>query len=70
MALFLWEAQRAGIGKNLGDSARSGQRPPSAFGMSLLHHTTIGTVQSVNFVHSDCKMANSLPHMLKIKQYH
>jgi len=57
------------MGQNLGDRARSGQRPPSAFCMSLLHHTTIGTVQSVDFAHSDCKMATSLPHTLKIKQY-
>ena len=37
------------MGQNLGDRARSGQRSPSAFCMSLLHHTTIGTVQSVDF---------------------
>jgi len=42
----------------------------SAFCMSLPHNTTIGTVQSVDFVHSDCKMATSLLHMLKIKQDH
>ena len=58
------------MGIVLGDRARSGQRPPSAFCMSLLNHTTIGTVQSVDFVHSAFKMATSLPHMLKIKQYH
>ena len=29
------------------DRARSGQRPPGAFCLSLLHHATIGTVQSI-----------------------
>jgi len=48
--------QRTGIGKKLRDRARSGQRPPRAFCMNLLHHTTIGTVSSVHFVRSDCKM--------------
>jgi len=53
----------------LGDRARSGQRPPSAFCLSLLHHATIGTSQTVDFVHSVCKMATFLPHVLKMKQY-
>ena len=38
--------------------------------MSLLQHTSVGNVQSVDFFYSDCKMATSLPHMLKIKKYH
>ena len=37
------------MGKNLGDRARSGQRPPSALCMSLLHHTTVGIAKSVDF---------------------
>ena len=37
------------MGIFLGDTARSGQRPQSAFCMGLLHHTTIGTVQSVDW---------------------
>ena len=67
---------RTDMGKFLGDRARSGQRPPGAFCLSLLFllhhsdHTTIGTVQSVDFAHSAYKMATSLPHMLRIKQYH
>jgi len=36
----------------------------------LLYHATIDTVQSVDFVHSNCKMATSLPRMLKMIQYH
>jgi len=55
------------MGIFLGDRARTGQPPPGAFCLSLLHHTTIGIVESVDFVHSPFKMATFLPHMLKIK---
>jgi hypothetical protein len=67
---------RIDMGNFLGDRARSGQRPPGAFCLSLLYllhhsdHTTIGTVQSVDFAHSAYKMATSLPYMLRIKQYY
>ena len=55
--------------KIVGDRARSGQRPQDAFFLSLLHHTRIGNVQSVDFVHSAYTMTTFLPHVLKIKQY-
>jgi hypothetical protein len=31
----------------VGDRVKSGQRPPGAFCLSLLHHARIGTVQSI-----------------------
>jgi len=57
------------MNKNVGDRARTGQHTPGAFCLILLHHTTIRTAQSVDFVRSAFKMATFLPHMMKIKQY-
>jgi len=57
------------VWKVIGDRARTGQHPPSAFCLVLPHHATIGTGQSVDFVHSAYKTTTFLPHVLKIKQY-
>jgi len=58
--------QRTDMEIFLGDTSRSGQHPPNALCLSLLHHTTMGTVQKVDFLYSAFKMATFLPHMLKI----
>jgi len=49
--------------KSVGDRAKTGQRPQSAVFWSLLHHATIGTVQSVNVARSAYKMKTFLPHV-------
>ena len=56
------------MGKFAGDRARTGQPPPGAFNLSLLHHTTIDIIQSFDFDNA-LERATFLPHMLEIKQY-
>jgi len=55
--------------KIVGDKGKTGQDAPSAFCSRLLHHTTIGTLQSVDFFHSVYKMTTFWQHVLKPKQY-
>jgi len=45
---YIW---RTDMRKIVGDRARTGQSPPGAFCLSLLHHATIRAVQSVDFIH-------------------
>jgi len=56
---YLW---RTGMGKIVGDRARTGQ-PCSASCLILLHHTKIGTVQNVDFLHSALEMATFNTHV-------
>jgi len=44
------------------DRARTGQPPPGAFCLSLLHHTTVGTIQSIDSVCSAHKMNTFFIH--------
>jgi len=63
---YIWGTD---IGILLGDKAKTGQCPPGAFCLSLLHHATIGTGQSLDFVHSIYQITTFWTHVLKIKQY-
>jgi len=63
---YIW---RTDMRKIVGDKARTRQRPSGELWLSLLYHATIGTVQSVDFIHSVYKINTSWTHVLKIEHY-